>query len=50
MAECRIELFAEATSYDPLVVIGEIAHVAAAKLGRVPLRHRQHCRRMITPI
>jgi hypothetical protein len=30
MPECRIELFAEATDYDPIVVIGEIAHVAAA--------------------
>src|SRR5579864_4359568 len=30
MAECRVELFAEATAYDPVVVIGEIAHVAAA--------------------
>ncbi len=28
--ECRVELFAEATEYDPVVVIGEIAHVAAA--------------------
>lgn len=28
--ECRIELYAEATDYDPIVVIGEIAHVAAA--------------------
>jgi hypothetical protein len=30
MPECRIELFAEATDYDPVVVIGEIAHVAGA--------------------
>lgn len=30
MAECRVELFAEATDYDPVVVIGEIAHVAGA--------------------
>lgn len=30
MPECRIELFAEATTYDPIVVIGEIAHVAGA--------------------
>ncbi len=30
MPECRVELFAEATEYDPIVVIGEIAHVAAA--------------------
>jgi hypothetical protein len=29
MPECRVELFAEATEYDPVVVIGEIAHVAA---------------------
>lgn len=28
--ECRVELFADATDYDPIVVIGEIAHVAAA--------------------
>jgi hypothetical protein len=30
MPECRIELFAEATEYDPVVVIGEIAHVVGA--------------------
>lgn len=30
MPECRIELFAEATEYDPIVVIGEVAHVAGA--------------------
>ena len=30
MPECRVELFAEATDYDPTVVIGEIAHVTAA--------------------
>ncbi len=30
MPECRIELYAEATDYDPIVVIGEIAHVEAA--------------------
>src|SRR5262245_3304922 len=30
MPECRVELYAEATDYDPIVVIGEIAHVAAA--------------------
>ena len=33
MPECRVELFAEATAYDPIVVIGEIAHVAAAADG-----------------
>ena len=27
---CRVELFAEATEYDPAVVIGEIAHIEAA--------------------
>lgn len=27
---CRIELFAEATDYDPIVVIGDIAHIEAA--------------------
>lgn len=31
--ECRIELFADATEYDPIVVIGEIAHMAAAADG-----------------
>lgn len=30
MPECRIDVFAEATAHDPIVVIGEIAHVAAA--------------------
>jgi SMODS-associated and fused to various effectors sensor domain len=30
MPECRVELFAGATEYDPIVVIGEIAHVAGA--------------------
>lgn len=30
MPECRVELFADATDHDPIVVIGEIAHVAAA--------------------
>ena len=30
MPECRIELFAEATDHDPVVVIGEIGHVAGA--------------------
>jgi hypothetical protein len=30
MPGCRVELFAEATEYDPVVVIGEIAHVAGA--------------------
>ena len=30
MPECRTELFAEATDFDPVVVIGEIAHVAGA--------------------
>jgi SMODS-associated and fused to various effectors sensor domain len=29
MPECRIEVFAEATDHDPIVVIGDIAHVAA---------------------
>jgi hypothetical protein len=33
MPECRVELFAEATDYDPIVVIGEIAHVAAVADG-----------------
>jgi hypothetical protein len=33
MPECRVELFAAATEYDPIVVIGEIAHVAAAGDG-----------------
>lgn len=30
MPECRTELFADATDYDPIVVIGEMAHVAGA--------------------
>jgi hypothetical protein len=33
MPDCRIELIADATEYDPVVVIGEIAHVAAARDG-----------------
>ena len=28
MPDCRVELFAEATDYDPVVVIGDMAHVA----------------------
>jgi hypothetical protein len=31
MSECRAELLADATAYDPIVVIGEIAHIAAAQ-------------------
>lgn len=30
MPECRVEVFAEATDHDPIVVFGDIAHVAAA--------------------
>ena len=30
MPECRVEVFTEATDYDPIVIIGEIAHVAGA--------------------
>jgi hypothetical protein len=30
---CRTELFADATDYDPVVVIGEMAHVAGASDG-----------------
>jgi len=30
MPNCRVELLADATEYDPIVVIGEIAHIAAA--------------------
>ncbi|MGA2302546.1 MAG: hypothetical protein ABSG77_17845 [Candidatus Acidiferrum sp.] len=30
MPNCRIELLADSTAYDPIVVIGEIAHIAAA--------------------
>lgn len=30
MPDCRMELFAEATDYDPVVVIGDMAHVAGA--------------------
>jgi hypothetical protein len=33
MPDCRIELIADATEYDPIVIIGEIAHVAAASDG-----------------
>lgn len=33
MPECRVELLADATTYDPIVVIGEIAHIAAAQKG-----------------
>jgi HNH endonuclease len=30
MPECRVEVFTEPTDYDPIVIIGEIAHVAGA--------------------
>jgi hypothetical protein len=30
MPDCRMELYAEATDYDPVVVIGDMAHVAGA--------------------
>lgn len=30
MPDCRVELFAEATDYDPVVVIGDMAHLAGA--------------------
>ena len=30
MPDCRVELFADATDYDPVVVIGDMAHVAGA--------------------
>jgi hypothetical protein len=33
MPECRVELLADATTYDPIVVIGEIAHISAAQNG-----------------
>jgi hypothetical protein len=33
MPDCRVELFAEDTFYDPIVVIGEIAHINAASPG-----------------
>jgi hypothetical protein len=33
MPDCRIELIADATEYDPIVIIGEIAHVVAASDG-----------------
>lgn len=29
MPNCRVELFADATEHDPIVIIGEIAHLAA---------------------
>ena len=31
LPDCRIELLADATEYDPIVVIGELAHMAAAQ-------------------
>jgi hypothetical protein len=31
MPDCRAELLADATAYDPIVVVGEIAHMAAAQ-------------------
>jgi SMODS-associated and fused to various effectors sensor domain/HNH endonuclease len=33
MAECRMPLIADATDYDPVVVIGDMAHVAGASDG-----------------
>jgi hypothetical protein len=33
MPECRVELIADATEFDPTVIIGEIAHGAAASDG-----------------
>ncbi len=42
MPECRVELFADATHYDPIVVIGEIAHVAA--VADDPSSARTRCR------
>jgi hypothetical protein len=30
MPECRVDVFADATDHDPIVVFGDIAHVAAA--------------------
>ncbi len=27
---CRMELYADATDYDPIVIIGEIAHIEAS--------------------
>jgi hypothetical protein len=30
---CRVELFIEATDYDPVVSIGDIAHIQAASDG-----------------
>lgn len=38
-SDCRIALLADATEYDPIVVIGEIAHMAATQVrGRAPMR------------
>jgi hypothetical protein len=31
--ECRVELIVDATEYDPIVIIGEMAHGAAASDG-----------------
>jgi hypothetical protein len=33
MPECRVELIVDATEYDPIVIIGEMAHGAAASDG-----------------
>ena len=44
MPECRVELFADATDYDPIVVIGEIAHVAAVADDGPHASARTRCR------
>jgi hypothetical protein len=33
MPDCRVELIADATSYDPVCIIGEIAHIEASSDG-----------------
>jgi hypothetical protein len=40
--ECRIDLFAEATKHDPIVPIGDIAHIEAAS-NKGPRANRMAC-------
>ena len=47
--ECRLELFKEATEHDPIVVIGDIAHIEAAMTeGRVQTANCRPKRETIT--
>lgn len=43
--ECRVELFAKATDHDPIVVIGDIAHIEAAS-DRGPRANLRKSRRL----